>query len=159
MASDPADHGVDPLLKRDCLAGFLVAVGDFLNQLSAVGFAQHRRSRSHANRFRPEFIDNQSQRFKLIGDFEHCAPIRFLQFDDGRDKHRIGLRAALRLEPFQLFINQSFMRRVLVDDDDAVGRLRDDVIPVDLRLRRAQRKFLGFCILILLYLFPRRQVT
>ena len=56
----------------------------------------------------------------------------------GREQRLPLDRAALALA-LELLVDDALMRRVLVDDDDAVGGLGDDVIHFHLRPRRAER--------------------
>ena len=56
----------------------------------------------------------------------------------GRQQH-LPLDPALLALKLQPLIDDALVRGVLVDDDDAVARLRDDVILVQLRPRRAKR--------------------
>ncbi len=67
-----------------------------------------------------------------------------IEIDDFRDQQHLSGDAggvALALQPL---IDEALMSRVLVDDDDAVLRLRDDVGAVNLRARRAERRRVGY---------------
>ena len=62
-----------------------------------------------------------------------------VEIDHHRRQQRLPLdRAALALT-LELLVDDALVRRVLVDDDDAVRGLGDDVILVHLRPRRAER--------------------
>ena len=62
-----------------------------------------------------------------------------VKFDDCRDEQQLPLRIAIRAGRFQALVDESFMRRMLIDDDEPVARLGDDVGVIDLRTRSAER--------------------
>ena len=64
---------------------------------------------------------------------------RLVQLDDLGDQQHLAREPRLRQRRLHALIDQPLMRRVLIDDDDAVGGLRDDVGLVQLRPRRAER--------------------
>ena len=66
---------------------------------------------------------SSSGRSTISGKSSICA-------GTGRDSHRL----------LQRLVDQPLMRRMLVDDDQRIARLRDDVVLVDLRTRRAERR-------------------
>ena len=67
----------------------------------------------------------------------------------GVEIHHFGNEQQLPCDPrgvalaLETLVNEALMRRMLIDDDDAVLRLRDDVGAVNLRARRAERAMLG----------------
>ena len=62
-----------------------------------------------------------------------------IEVDDERRQQRLALDRALLALALELLIDDALMRRVLVDNDDAVPGLGDDVVLVHLRPRRAKR--------------------
>ncbi len=63
-----------------------------------------------------------------------------LQFNDRRNEQDLPFNATRQTRGFHLFIDKTFMRGVLIDNDETVACLRDDVSAVDLRPRRAKRR-------------------
>ena len=62
-----------------------------------------------------------------------------VEIDHHRRQQRLPLdRAAVAL-PLEPLVDDALMRRVLVDDDHSVLGLGDDVVPMHLRPRRAER--------------------
>ncbi len=85
--------------------------------------------------------------------FDHEAEIRehwrrrveaadssLFQFNDRRNEQDLPFNATRQTRGFHLFIDKTFMRGVLIDNDETVACLRDDVSAVDLRPRRAKRR-------------------
>ena len=62
-----------------------------------------------------------------------------IEIDDQRRQQHLPLDPALLALKLEPLIDDALMRRVLVDDDDAVSGLGDDVVLVHLRPRRAKR--------------------
>ena len=62
-----------------------------------------------------------------------------IEIDDQWGQQHLPLDRALLALKLEPLVDDALMRGVLVDDDDAVSRLRYDVILVQLRPRRAKR--------------------
>ena len=63
-----------------------------------------------------------------------------IEIDDDGAQQYLALDAVLGALALQAFIDDALMGGVLIDDDDAVARLRDDISVVHLRARRAERR-------------------
>ena len=64
------------------------------------------------------------------------------EVDDDRHQQPLAGDAAVRQHRLQPLVDEALVRRVLVDDDDAVARLGDDIVLVQLRAGGAERPVL-----------------
>ena len=65
--------------------------------------------------------------------------IRLVQFDDVGNEQNLSSDAGPVDRRFEFFIDDAFVRGVLIDDHQSVPRLRHDIGVVDLRARGAER--------------------
>ena len=73
-----------------------------------------------------------------------------VEVDDERRQENLPLDVPTLALALKLLVDDALVSRVLVDDDDPVGRLGDDIAIVHLRPRRAERGGKIAC-------FPRAQ--
>jgi hypothetical protein len=83
---------------------------------------------------------------EVVGVVEEALGVGGRKLHDLGDEERLGGDARLVHLALELLVDEAFVGRVLVHDDDAGGRLGDDVVGVDLRAGGAERAFgrLGF---------------
>ncbi len=133
---DPGLHGLAAAQIREF-------VQDVADHRLGIDLAQNRRGFAHRDGPTAKGFNGQAQSGQVAGDLHQLC--RFT----GRQLHDFGDQQCLCGHPvfghlaFQLFINQPFMRRVLIDDHHAGCGLCDDVILVDLTTRGTQRQGFG----------------
>ena len=138
MAGHGAADLLQPFLQAQRLAEFGQLVGQIADQPSRVGDAQQRRHLAHHDGAGPEGLDHQAQLGQLAAPVDDALRRRLVQLDHGGDQQYLAGDAGLRQRRFHPLIDQPLMGRMLIDDDQAVGCLRDDVGFVQLRPRSPQ---------------------
>ena len=117
-------------------------IADETHDTAAIGTYARAEQRGHLadrNRARAKAVDHQSELLQLSGTREEKGGLVAIQLDDHRDQQPLAGDAAIGEHRLHALINEAFMRRVLIDDDDRVLGLGDDVSGMNLGARRAQR--------------------
>ena len=137
VARDPAQNGIDPRAENAAVAAIGQLVEDVFQECVAIHLPEDRRRLPHGDGARPERFQNEAQSRQLLHHFQNTPRLR-PEVHDLRHQKRLAPHAIVRHLPLQPLIDQPLMRRVLIDDDKSIPRLRDDVILVKLRPRRAE---------------------
>ncbi len=90
-----------------------------------------------------ERLDNEAETLQRGGFCQHPVRIDRIEIDHLGDEQQLpcdSRRGTLALQPL---VDEALMRRMLIDDDDAVLRLRHDVGAVQLRAGGTEWRFLG----------------
>ena len=87
-----------------------------------------------------EAFQHEPQFGKFIRFLGKQRRIVLVEVDDGGNEKALRGNAAIRQHLLQALVDEAFVRGVLVDDDEAVARLRHDVVLVHLRTRSPQRE-------------------
>ena len=140
MAGAGREHVIEPARKSARVAFFREEVGDVLDETLAVDLAEQRRRLAHQHGAGAERLERQAERRKFVERRRKRVHARLVEIDDGGDQQHLSRDAGLLALAFELLVDEALMRRVLVDDDEAVARLRDDVGFVQLRARGAERR-------------------
>ena len=98
-----------------------------------------RRGFAHHDRAGAKTLDDEAEASQLLRMRVDQRRRLGIEIDDERREQHLPLDPALIAFALEPLIDDAFMRRVLVDDDDPVACLSDDVILVHLRSRRAER--------------------
>ena len=116
--------------------------GEVAHEAVDIGFAQERRHLAHGDRAGAEGFEHEAELGELVCLFGECVGLVAVHFDDCRDEQPLPRDAAVGEHRLHALVDEALVRRVLVDDDDRVARLRDDVGLVQLRARGAERAVL-----------------
>ncbi len=139
-----ACHGTadlfQPLLERQSFIQLGKFVSQVLHQGDHVGLAEQRRDLAPQNRLAPKSFDNQPKLRELHGPRQQPLGRSLLQTDHLGDQQELTRDAGFSHLLFHSLIHQPLMCGVLIHDDDAVLRLRDDVGGVELRARCTERE-------------------
>ena len=87
----------------------------------------------------PERLEHQAERGKLAGARGQALDVGLVELDDLGDQQDLARDAGLVERGLHALVDEALVRGVLVDDDEAVARLRHDVGLVQLRARGAER--------------------
>ena len=118
-------------------------IGEIGEEFRRIGAIEQRRDFPQDHRAGAEaFADETPGRERIRRRVEPVAA-RAVEFDDVGHEQDLALDARFVALPLQALVDEALMRGMLVDDDDAVGRLRDDIGLVQLRARRAERCVFG----------------
>ena len=131
-------------------------VQDIQNHRPRIALAKDRRGLAHRHRAAAERLDHQAQPRQFIRQFQQTRGVAFGHLDDLGDQQRLRRNAVFRHLAFKLLVNQPLMRRMGIDDHHAVGGLRQDVILMQMRARRAERQVLRRGLLGLRRVFDHR---
>ncbi len=137
MTGHARQDGID--LRPQPLAAARVPqiIDDVAQKRLRVDFAQERRRFADRDSTGTEGLDDEAQRRKRRCMVQKKGRVDLLQVHDLGDQQRLGGDPGFLALALQALIDQPFMRRMLIDDDDAGFGLGDDVILVHLRARRA----------------------
>ena len=119
-------------------------VGEIAHQALHVDLAQKRRRFAHHHRALTERLDHQAQFGQLVDTRGQPRDAAFVELDHFGQEQDLARDAGRGDRRFHALVNQPLMRRMLIDDDDAVIGLGDDIGLVQLRPRRAQRELRRF---------------
>ena len=98
-----------------------------------------RRRLAHRDRARAERLDGEAEARELVGARQQPLDVGLVELDDLGDQQDLPRDAAALERRLHALVDEPLMRGVLVDDDQAVARLRHDVGLVHLRARGAER--------------------
>ena len=105
-----------------------------------VDLAQQRRRLAHRDRARAERLDARARSAPARrARATQPLDVGLVELDDLRDQQNLPRDAGLLERGLHALVDDALMRGVLVDDDEAVARLRHDVGLVHLRARGAER--------------------
>ena len=104
-----------------------------------VDFAQQRRRLAHRHRAGAEVSITRPKRASSCGARGEPRGVGLVELDDLRNQQDLARDAGFFERRLHALIDDALVRRVLVDDDQAVARLRHDVSLVHLRARGAER--------------------
>jgi hypothetical protein len=131
-------HRLDPGLNKLTVA----QIGQFIQHVADQGGrtdgAKDGGGLAHGNRAAAKGFDGQAKTMQIGGGVQNPRGIIRRQFNDFGDQQRLRGDARVGHLAFQPFIDQPFMRGMLIDDDDALRRLGDDVVFMHLRAGRPQ---------------------
>ena len=138
MAGHGRGDAVEPGLQR--VDGVVVGdlVGEVADQRLHIGLAEHGRRLAHRDRARAEALDAEAEAPERLGMRGEPRHVVLGQVDDLRQKQHLRRQRPRPHRLLQRLVDQPLMRGMLVDDDERIARLRDDVVLVDLRPRRAE---------------------
>jgi len=127
VAGERAGDFFKPLFQRKRIAGFGDVIGEIAHKAFEIGFAEHRGHFAHHHGIRAEGFDDKAQFRQLTrarGDAVHLGGIEFHHFGN---EQRLARDAAFGQRGLHALIDKTFMRRVLIDNDDAIRRLRHNI--------------------------------
>ena len=152
MTGHPAQDRINAA--RQPLGPDLIQLIQHIHQQRLGGhLPQNRRHLPHRHRGPAKPLHRQPKPRQLARRLNHPRRICRRKFNDFRDQQRLRRNPVFGHLPLQPLVDKPFMGRMLVNDDHASVRLRDDVILMHLRPRRAQRVALAAH---LLWFKPRR---
>ena len=120
-------HFFEAFFQRQPVAKLAEIVCKARDQSFDVDLAQQRRRLAHHHRVVAETFHDQAE----AGEFGKAAleaiDLVGFKFNDLRDQQSLTRDAARIERGFHAFVNEAFVRSVLVNDDQAVGGLCDDI--------------------------------
>ena len=128
-----------PALQGKRLVPFGQMLGEVASQRRGVNLAQHRRCLADGDGAGAERLDGEAKALELVGARQQALDIGGVELDDFRDEQDLPGDALLVDSGLHALVNQPLVRRVLVDDDEAVAGLRHDVSVVHLGPGGAER--------------------
>src|SRR5579883_1483901 len=128
-----------PPLERQGLVPFADVVGEIADETRAVNRAKERRRLAQRDRAGAERFEHKAKARQLVRTRGEPLDVGLVELDDFRNEQDLSRHAALRKRGFQLLVNDALVRGVLVDNDQAVARLRHDVSLMQLRACGAER--------------------
>ena len=139
MARHTRCHCFKPVFQRPCAALGAQFRCQIFDQAFNIGIAEKGRRFPHRNRAVTEGFEHETEFGKFTGTLcQHIGVIR-IECDDGRNEQPLRRDATIRQHPLQALVDEPLVRRVLIDDDEAIARLCHDVILMHLRTHRAER--------------------
>ena len=100
---------------------------------------QARRPAAHRDGARTERLDDEAVAGELVGARDQPLDVGLVELDDLGDQQDLAGDAALLQRRLHALVDEPLVRRVLIDDDDAVAGLGDDVGLVHLGARGTER--------------------
>ncbi len=97
------------------------------------------RNLAHQDGAVAETIDHQAGLSKKFGRIREPFSSRGIEFDKFGHQQGLGGDGSTRIFDLKLLVDDTLMRGMLVDNDDAVAGLADNVVLMELRARDAQR--------------------
>ena len=94
---------------------------------------------AHEHGAGPKLSSHEAEPVERLRLGEEPVGVDRIEIDDLRDEQQLARDPGRRALALQALVDEALVGGVLVDDDDAVLRLRDDVGAVDLRPRGAER--------------------
>lgn len=157
MAGHTAENCIDP--------SFYEVAAPICNQL--VSYVTHKRLRidlseqgrgfPHRNGGSSELLYDKPECLQIIRNFEYTGSLCISEFDDFRDQKRLTRSPVFSRLCLQSFVDQAFVCRVLIHDDNPIARLRDDVVLMHLAAGGSERTV--FCRRTLVLLIMRTRLT
>ena len=145
VAGKGRQHMVEAFLQRQGHAMLAYCIDNIAHQPRHIAVFQQGRHFAHADRAGAETLDGQAEGLQRRGRLQQQRGLARIHVDDAGDQQPLALDAACQALAFKLFIDQSLMGGVLVDDDHAPGGLGQNIGFVHLRPCRAKRmRRLGF---------------
>ncbi len=114
-------------------------LGEIAQQRAGIDLAEQRRRFAHRHRAGAERLDDEAEAREFLRARGKALDVGLVEFDDLRDEQDLPRDAGFVERRLHAFIDEALVRRVLIDDDEAVARLRHDIGLVHLRARRAER--------------------
>lgn len=141
MAGEGREHVIEPLFERRHGAIILAECGrEIAQQARHVGAFQDRGHFGDRDGAGAEGLDHEPEFGQKRRRLQDRGGLAGRHFDDRRDQQHLCFDAARGARAFEPFIDEPLMRRVLIDDDEAVAGLGKNIALVDLRLGRAERR-------------------
>src|SRR5215467_16147148 len=126
-------------LQRQRLVPFIDMLGKIANEASAIDFAKERGRFAQSHGAGTERFNDQTIARELVGVTDEAFDIGFIELDDFGNEKDLPRHTSLGDRFLQSLIDDAFMRGMLVDDYQAVLRLRNDISVMNLGARRSER--------------------
>ena len=134
-----AETCISAALERQRLVPFGHVLGEIAHERGRVDLTQHAGRLAHRDRAGAEALKHQAVAGKLLGARDEPLDVGFVELDDLGDQQDLARDAGLFERRLEALVDEAFVGGVLVDNDDAVPRLRHHVGFVHLRTRGAER--------------------
>src|SRR5271166_5013541 len=114
--------------------------GEVADEPGEIALSDDRRRLADENRAGAETFDHKAERSQFLGlRLDERRRVR-IEVDHERGQQRLPLDPLPLALALELFIDDPLVRRMLVDDDEPIRGLGDDVVPMHLRPRGAERR-------------------
>ena len=138
-----------PALERQRLVPFGHVLGEIAHQRLRIRFAEHRGRFRNRDRAGAEGLEHEAEAGKLSRARGEPFNVGLIELDDLGDEQDLSSDAVTLEGGLHALVDDTLVRGVLIDDHDAVARLRHDVSLMQLRARSAERSVdeigRGFC--------------
>ncbi len=115
-------------------------VRQIFQHAGSINVPQQRRRLAHKNSARPECLDDKSKLRKFFRARRNRFRFARIEFNNFRNEQTLPAHAAIRQHLLHALIDKPLVRRMLIDNDNAILSLRDDIRLMNLRPRRTKRK-------------------
>src|SRR6185437_9651973 len=115
-----------PPLERQRLVPFGYVVGKIVDERLRIDLAEQRRRLAHRNSAGTKRLKQKAEASQLIGARYKPLDIGLVQLDNLGNEQNLSRDAAFFQRRLQALVDDALVRRVLIDNDEAVFGLRDD---------------------------------
>ena len=118
-------------------------IGDVGDDPPVIDLAENGRRFAHQHGAGAEGLQHKPQSGEFVERRRQRVHSRRVEIDDDRDQQQLSRHAVFGALTLEFLIDETFMRRMLIDDHQPVMRLRNDVGFMQLRAGGAKRRRVG----------------